>query len=77
MDKETVTMIQERIALRKKILSKITKERLFEIANALHLWIFKNCTNEWEIYEELGLSGEENFLLGYGGRYEIKGGSNE
>ena len=45
-DKEPVTMIQERIALRKKIFSKITKERLFEIANALHLWIFKN-TNYW------------------------------
>ena len=64
--------IQERIALRKKIFSKITKERLLEIANALHLWIFKNCTNEWEIYEELGLNDEENFLLGYGGSFSLE-----
>ena len=43
---------------------KIEYERLLKIAKKMHLWIFLNTGNEFEVYKELGLTDEENFILG-------------
>ena len=74
LDKEQYEKLIEE---RNRIKESITKERLLELCYKMHLWIFKNCIGEDEVYDELGLTDEENFLFGSGGRYEIKGGSNE
>lgn len=44
----------------------LTYERLFEIAYKLHLQIFHLTSDEKSIYNEVGLTDEENALLGYG-----------
>lgn len=58
----------------------IEYERLHKIAQKMHLWIFLNCIDEHEVYEELGLTDEENMELGYSGRLNIEielGGEND
>lgn len=52
---------------------KISYERLLEIATKMHLYIFLNTDNEQKVYDELGLTNEENKILGYSGAYFIKG----
>lgn len=42
----------------------IEYERLLQIAKKMHLWIFKNSFDEFEVYDELGLTDEENKILG-------------
>lgn len=42
----------------------ILYDRLLEIAKKMHLWIFLHTSNEFEVYDELGLTDEENSLLG-------------
>lgn len=44
----------------------IEYERLLEIAKKMHLWIFLNTSNEFKVYDELGLTDEENMILGSG-----------
>ena len=54
--------------------SGMTYERLFELAYKMHLKIFKlcnevdgeHCIDEKKVYDELGLTEEENALFGYG-----------
>lgn len=70
-------IFEERKKHQKEIAEKISKERLLELCYKMHLWIFKNCIGEDEVYDELGLTNEENFLFGYGGSFEIKGDPNE
>lgn len=78
MNKEEIgKMFEERKQLQREIAEKISKERLLELCYKMHLWIFKNCIGEDEVYDKLGLTDEENFLFGYGGRYEIKGDPDE
>ena len=78
MNKEELgKLIEKRKQKQKEVFENISKERLMEIAFKMHLWIFKNCIGEDEVYDELGLTDEENLLFGYGGSFEIKGGSNE
>ena len=55
----------------KEVFENTSKERLMKIAFKMHLWIFKHCINEQEVYDELGLTDEENLLFGYGGQYSI------
>lgn len=50
----------------------ITYERLLEIAKKMHTWIFCNTGDEQAVYDELGLTDDENYILGYGGKIEIK-----
>lgn len=45
---------------------KIEYERLLEIAKEMHLWIFLNSGDDYEVYKELGLTDEENLILGSG-----------
>lgn len=65
-----------------KILDYITNlqqdnERLRGIAHKMHLWIFLNSGDEQKVYDELGLTDEENTMLGYSGQIRIGGGDNE
>lgn len=56
--------------------TKIPYERLIELASKMHCWIFLHCGDEQEVYDQLGLTDEENWILGYGGRIEIRVGEN-
>jgi hypothetical protein len=53
------------------------EERLLQIARKMHLYIFLHSQNEQEVYDELGLTEEENRILGYSGEIKIKGGNND
>jgi hypothetical protein len=46
-------------------------ERLLQIAKKMHTWIFLHSFDEEEAYKEIGLTEEENFILGYLGKVEI------
>ena len=48
-------------------------ERLKTICKKMHLWIFLNSGDEQKIYDEIGLTKEENEMLGYSGQLKIKG----
>lgn len=43
--------------------------RLKKIAKKMHLYIFLHSGNEQEAYDELGLTDEENAMLGYIGQF--------
>ena len=43
--------------------------RLKKIAHKMHLYIFLHSDNEQEVYDELGLTDEENAMLGYSGQF--------
>ena len=47
-------------------------ERLKKIARKMHLWIFLHSDDEQKAYDELGLTDEENTMLGYSGQFRIK-----
>lgn len=55
----------------------ISYERLLDIARKMHLYIFLNTIDEQKTYDELGLTDEENIILGYSGEFVLKGDSNE
>jgi hypothetical protein len=46
-------------------------ERLKYIGHKMHLWIFLNSGDEQKVYDELGLTDEENAILGYSGQYKV------
>ena len=58
------------------MMNKISYERLLQIARKMHLYIFLHSGNEEDIYDELGLTDEENEILGYFGKFELKGSDN-
>lgn len=74
VDSETLERIESRKKKQAEIKEKITKERLLELLFESHKWIFLNCSNEWEAYEEIGFTEEENFLFGYGGPVAMEEG---
>ena len=47
-------------------------DRLLEIARAMHCWIFLHSFDEEKVYKELGLTPEENAILGSAGRIELR-----
>lgn len=52
----------------------VEKERydhVLELARKMHTWIFSNTYDEQAAYDEMGLTDEDNALLGYGGRVEF------
>lgn len=49
----------------------VDQERLLEIARKMHCWIFLHTADEFEVYDELGLTDEENALLGSMGQFEV------
>jgi len=48
----------------KKIQEHLPYERLLQIAKKMHLWIFLHSDYDQEIYDEMGLTIEENGILG-------------
>lgn len=53
------------------MIDKIPYDRLLEIAKKMHTYIFLNSFDEQKVYDEIGLTDEENCLLGYGGSFEV------
>ena len=47
-------------------------ERLHLIARKMHSWIFQHTFDEQEVYDELGLTDEENAFFGYGGSFTVE-----
>ena len=47
-------------------------ERLKKISHKMHLWIFLHCGDEQKVYDELGLTDEENAMLGYSGQFRMR-----
>lgn len=72
LNEEQSKMLEERKRKQKEVFDNISKERLMEIAFKMHTWIFMHCISEDEIYEELGLTDEENLLFGYGGTIKLE-----
>lgn len=54
-------MSEEELKIIKKHLS---YERLLQIARKLHLWVFLHSDYEEEEYKEMGLTTDENAILG-------------
>lgn len=52
--------------------NKIEYNRLLQIAHKMHLWIFLNSMDEQKTYDELGLTEEENYILGSLGSFTAK-----
>jgi hypothetical protein len=50
----------------------IEYDRLLQIARKMHLYIFLNTGDEQKVYDELGITDEENIILGYSGQFKIK-----
>lgn len=46
-------------------------DHLLKIARKMHTWIFLNTGDEQAAYDEIGLSAEDNILLGYMGEIEL------
>ena len=47
-------------------------ERLLKIARKMHCWIFLHTCDEEKVYQELGLTAEENAFLGSIGTIKIE-----
>ena len=43
-------------------------DHLLKVARKMHSWIFLNTGDEQAAYDEIGLSDEDNMLLGYMGK---------
>lgn len=55
----------------------IEYDRLLQIAHKMHLWIFLNSIDEQKVYDELGLTEEENYILGSLGKIIIETDNNQ
>lgn len=64
--KDGLKIVQENQSLKEE------KKRLLEIAKKMHLYIFLNITDEQKAYDEIGLTDEENAMLGYSGEFVLK-----
>lgn len=54
------------------VVSKEEYSHLLQIASKMHLWIFLHTGDEQKAYDEIGLTEEDNAILGYGGQFEIR-----
>lgn len=50
----------------------ISYKRLLKLAKKMHTWIFLNTGDEQAVYDEIGITEEENYVFGYGGRIEMR-----
>ena len=60
-----------------EVISKAEYDKLLAAAKAMHTWIFLNTADEFEVYDECGLTDEMNALLGSMGRFELKQGADD
>ena len=51
---------------------RIQYNRLMHLASEMHLYIFLHTGDEQGAYDEIGLTGEENAILGYSGEFELR-----
>ena len=54
------------------VIAKTEYDKLLAAAKAMHTWIFLNTIDEFEAYDECGLTDEMNALLGSMGQFELK-----
>lgn len=47
-------------------------EDLRKAGAAMHTWIFLNTGDEQKVYDEIGLTDEQNALFGYGGQFVLR-----
>ena len=52
-------------------------DELLRAARAMHTWIFLNSVDEYEAYEECGLSDEMDAILGYAGSFMVESADKE
>ena len=50
----------------------LSYERLLELARKMHTWIFLHAADEQKVYDELGITEDENIIFGYSGQLKIK-----
>lgn len=53
------------------VVEKEQYDHVLALAQKMHTWIFLNTGDEQAVYDEIGLTDEDNTLLGYGGRLEF------
>jgi hypothetical protein len=53
-------------------MKEISYDRLLYLARKMHLEIFLMTSDEEEVYNRIGLTPEENAILGYSGVYKFK-----
>ena len=70
---EEITRLEEEKETQAKTIKSLLEEneRLKYIGHKMHLWIFLNTGDEQKVYDEIGLTDEENAMLGYGGQYRV------
>lgn len=49
----------------------ISYNRLLKLAKRMHFWIWDHSFDEQKVYDQLGLTEEENYVFGYGGKMEM------
>jgi hypothetical protein len=54
-----------------EVVEKEKYDHLLKAARKMHTWVFLNTGDEQAAYDEMGLSDEDNALLGYGGKMEF------
>ena len=52
-------------------------KRVIQIARKMHTWIFLHTADEQAVYDEIGLTDQENAMLGYGGKIVLDGSEDE
>lgn len=55
-----------------EVVSKVEYDKLLAAAKAMHTWIFLHTADEFEVYDECGLTDEMNALLGSMGQFELR-----
>ena len=54
------------------VIAKTEYDKLLTAAKAMHTWIFLNTIDEFEAYDECGLTDEMNALLGSMGNFKAE-----
>lgn len=57
-------------------MKEISYDRLLYLARKMHLEIFLMTSDEEEVYNRIGLTPEENAILGYSGTYKFESKEN-
>lgn len=54
-----------------EVVAKEQYDHVLNLAKKMHTWIFLHTGDEQAAYDEVGLTDEDNVLLGYGGKVEF------
>lgn len=47
-------------------------DNLLHICSKMHTWIFLHTSDEQAVYDEIGLTDEDNIMFGYLGQYTLE-----